>query len=421
MPADDDTTISSSRMNTRKRHQIVSPELNSVKSPLRLKGSGELPSVALSTLAAFELRLQNIEKMLSDQGFLLREFTNSATFESTNSRDTEEKIKEVHKDFLLEKRQKLQAEKCRKIKSKFSLKWKKSLNTRKQAFYNHLRNAEKAALYSSWYSDSPNFLPLHLRPKVRKNERQDIVDTKVSEAKVAFNNKITTMNTSADNQRAKYISIDDEMMNLIKDKTSGDDESCSLLISWWEQDCKSAESLSHEIWEQKKQYLISMKNKSEDDGENTLVKIEDTSTQNEQQPARPQKNQNQTRHTRGKFQSPRRNAATPRNRQNQQQNSTPRPQNGARSNSPQLTRSNNNSADYNPHQDWRRPETPQNGNSPAPSPIPPTYQTPIPPPQVMQHTNPFSSFATQANPFLMHIVQQLCNPPGLTWNRSFHL
>ena len=317
---------------------------------------------------------------------------------------------------------KIQEEKCRKIKSKFSLKWKKSLNARKQAYYNYLRNTEKAALYQSWYEESQDFLPFHLRPKIRRNERQDIVDTKVSEAKVKYNNSITTMKTSADNLKAKYISIDEEMINVIKAKTPGDEDCCSLLRSWWEQDVKNAENMSQEIWEHKKDYLIKRKSKSEFDGENTLIKLEDPllSQEQSQQPRSQTDYQNKkTRKnsTRNDFRITQHNTKKPVNRQNRQQNPTLIENSGGNS----TPRGNNNrktyrTEDYNePRESRHTIDIRQNRSPPAlnPATVPVSF-----PPAIHQYPTPVPPHHT--NPFLMQAFHQLYNPPGpvpLPWNR----
>ena len=245
----------------------------------KVKGSSSLPSVTLNALNDLSERISSLElgqqRILEKlEGLSSQVSSSSAPSANENTSMPEETIRQVQalNNHLLEQKREIKLQDaCTKIKSKILFKWKDTQNIRKQCYFNSIRNSGKADLYAQWYEESPDYLPLHLRPHVNTNERQDIVDTKVNEAKSKYFNSIATMRTSADINKAKVISFDEEMISFIESQ-SNEETLLILLRKWWESDSESAQNTSEELWEKKRAFLVKVKVDAEKDGTNVLTK-----------------------------------------------------------------------------------------------------------------------------------------------------
>ena len=430
---------SSQPMATRNsRLKINVSDLNTTTSPHspKLRGSTQLPSVALGQIQELmSVIVTRLDKVEQNQQHLIQEIAELKEISRTitnphqsqggevvvQNTDLLEQIKAISDHVLSDKRKQLLKDKCQKIKATFSMKWKNTLNSRRQAYFNYLRNSEKAELYSSWSEDSPNYLPLHLRPKIQSNERQDIIDTKVGEAKVKFNNAITTMKNSAEINRGKFNSYDSEMTVLIQNKTEND-EACRLMLTeWWQRDCTEAENVSQEKWSNKKDFLNQKKNETTESGENATYKLIETITdqsntpQNEQarsenRPQQRQRNQIQ----RQRQQSNNRNQNNQRQQGNQPRRKYPQRRNIEVEGNNQYQQNNQQRMPHysNPGQTLRPQNPPNqrnyqgsNGNRQSWISSPPhqTYSA------VTSHSPPTTSHATI--PFLVNLLQQMTQPP----------
>ena len=288
------TTTRSQRPNAtaekKSAHSPLTTDILSSPHSPRVRGNTELPSVTLGILNEIKQRLDKIEQrterieisqveIRADTERLIA-LNNAAPISNQETADagtSHQMIKEVYTDFLEEKRTKHLNEECQKIKRKFSQTWKHSLNQRKQAFYNFVRNRGKAELYETWTTEFPDFLPLHLRPKLRSDEREDVTNMKIEEAKLAYNNYITFMKNTAQQDKSKYMSLDEKMHSLIESKCTTD-ESLNVITSWWVKDCTKEEDFSHEVWQKQKNFFIRKKDEGYSKKENMLVKIIDGPT-----------------------------------------------------------------------------------------------------------------------------------------------
>ena len=438
----------------KKSPSIINQE--TIRSPLspRVKGNGGLPSVTLNMITDIQSRVNDIskwmEKMDLTQTKIMEEICNLKQLLPSRTLDQDQhlpanhvltQIQEVHDNLLADKRQKKLVENCHKIKNKFVMKWKQSLNHRKQQFFHCIRNREKADLYTSWSTESPDFLPEHLRPKIRSNEREDVINTKVNEAKLIYNNKITVMKNTAEINKAKYTTVDEDMLKLIDDSTP-DEESRSLIQSWWVQDCTKQEDFSHEVWQKRKEFLVSQKTQAIENGTNVLTKIIDTLPPNERKDTGPNASRNYDRRKRnGSANIPQRRddvsqqqpegPSTPQQQPttpepntqhrttgtNQSRRNNPRRQqsNGTRSRggspSPQQRNSNTQRPAQNRGQNW------QNQTN-SPSYTASFNATPAPTIPMGNHnysSSPLSPTVNQIAPFLANLLQQATHPPGVHW------
>ena len=208
----------------------VSELIASPSSP-RIMGRRELPSVAIqSIMASHEEKMANLETEIASQDRILHILEEIKTSVSSNPittentprtyEDTLQHVRELNDHFLAEKQKTKLNQEADALKRKFTIKWKNCLNKRNQFYSNHHRKQEKANLYAQWRVESPDYLPLKFRPHVSPNEREDIKETKISEAKTEYHNKITTMRTSADVNKAKFASVDEEMLNTITSEST---------------------------------------------------------------------------------------------------------------------------------------------------------------------------------------------------------
>lgn len=255
-------------------------------SPI-IRGRSEMPSVAIQSImtatdekfVALESRLVQLETGQNNILLLLEEIksfvssnsTTETTATPTLHEDAVQHVKELNDHLLAEKRLAKLNQEADIVKRKFSLKWKNSLNKRNQCFANHFRNQEKANLYSEWLESSPEYLPLKFRPHVSPGERDDIRKVKISEAKIIYNNSVTTMRNSSDVNKAKFSSIDEEMLNTITSESTSP-AVCEVLKSRWESDCENGSSRAKELWQTRRQFLSTKKDESVRDGTDTLTK-----------------------------------------------------------------------------------------------------------------------------------------------------
>ena len=133
--------------------------------------------------------------------------------------------------------------------------WKKSINERKQAYYNHLKCRETADVYVEWSQKDKPVLPRKLRLRTIPGEHIDDKEIRIETAISAFNAEIKLMKNRAERYKVTYEKVDSEMISIF-DKRANEEVSERLRMMW-EKECTDEEERSATIWKQKGAWLES--------------------------------------------------------------------------------------------------------------------------------------------------------------------
>ena len=198
--------------------------------------------------------------------------TNDRQINKSHIDETLLRFEQLNDHLLKEKRDNILLDKCRKFKSQNSLCWNDTLNKRKQGYWNFVKNQKKAELYDIWRTDTPNYLPLKYRPKRLENEIPQYTQSRITEAKLKYNNDITIMKAYATNHEQKYKNLDKSMMKIIFDLTHYDDER-NKLMEMWENDTRKQEEHSNQLWFKKEKFLKDKKHEDQQNGDSLMTQV----------------------------------------------------------------------------------------------------------------------------------------------------
>ena len=143
--------------------------------------------------------------------------------------------------------------------------WRKSLNERKQAYWNYLKFTNTSVIYDTWLGKEQPVLPRKYRPNVIPGEHNDDKEIRKENAIYAFEADIKIMNKSRRYEES-FLKIDEEMIEIIKRKSLG--EVCEKVIEIWRTECEKEETVSADIWMKKQVWL---ENYEEDFGSDIFV------------------------------------------------------------------------------------------------------------------------------------------------------
>ena len=139
--------------------------------------------------------------------------------------------------------------------------WKKSLNERKQAYWNYLKCDNTANTYTEWSEKEDPVLLRKFRlrdiPGEHEDDRQIRRDTAIS----AFKAEIRIMKNRAERYNTTYRKVDSEMSEIFERRSGHNDEIRDKLITMWERECKDEEERSESIWIKKRDWLTSYESK----------------------------------------------------------------------------------------------------------------------------------------------------------------
>ena len=140
-----------------------------------------------------------------------------------------------------------------KIKKSLSGVWKKSLNERKQAYWNNLRFQNTAVVYESWLGKENPVIIRKFRPKLIIGEHEEDRTIRKENALRNVEAEIRILKNKARRHETKFRQVDDEMQTIFSRKAQG--EVFENLKDIWKNDCEREEIKSNEIWENKKNWL----------------------------------------------------------------------------------------------------------------------------------------------------------------------
>ena len=132
--------------------------------------------------------------------------------------------------------------------------WKKSLNERKLAYWNHLKCTKTVNTYNEWLQLENPVLPRKFRPRTISGEHEDDKKIRRDMAVKAFQAEIKILTNKAERYRTSYETVDSEMSTIFE-KRSNEEGTCEKLEVMWKKECQNEEERSIAIWAKKQEWL----------------------------------------------------------------------------------------------------------------------------------------------------------------------
>ena len=133
--------------------------------------------------------------------------------------------------------------------------WKKSLNERKQAYWNYLRSDKTANIYVEWLEKENPVLPRKFRPRTITGEHEDDRQIRRDTAISAFKAEIRIIKNRTERYRTAYVKVDSEMSEIFEKRSGHNDEIRDRLNMMWKKECSNEEERSESIWAKTQDWL----------------------------------------------------------------------------------------------------------------------------------------------------------------------
>ena len=132
------------------------------------------------------------------------------------------------------------------IKSRMGHSWNKNYIARKFAYWNMIKNHNKAEIYEKWINSTPIILPrkLQIKPIREEPEQQRRLRERMSLDKMNMEIELLRLRSSANEER--YKDIDVQMEREIKEKADG--ILCENVMKLWKEECEKEELISLQRW-----------------------------------------------------------------------------------------------------------------------------------------------------------------------------
>ena len=152
--------------------------------------------------------------------------------------------------------------------------WNQNLKFRRIAFWNMMKNAEKAKLYNTWLSSGPTILPRKFQIPSIKGEPENQRVRRERLALEQFKTEIDLLQMRSKYNEDKYHSLDEKVLSFLKTKMSS--SVFNILTRMWNDECICEEQksiqrwLKSETWFQKYETQFQQENR----GKNPFMKQE---------------------------------------------------------------------------------------------------------------------------------------------------
>ena len=100
--------------------------------------------------------------------------------------------------------------------------WKRSLNERKLAYWNHLRFINTAVTYEKWLGKDDPVLPRKFRPLTIPGEADEDKEIRKEMAFKTMESEVRILKNKSKRNKADFIKFDQEMSEVIGRKTTGE-------------------------------------------------------------------------------------------------------------------------------------------------------------------------------------------------------
>ena len=184
------------------------------------------------------------------------------------------------------------------VKQAMTQTWSKTIDYRKQHYWQHIRNKNLAEVYARWSNTTPFILPAKLQMRNILEEPVDQRQRREKQVLDSFKTERELLQLRADSHLQKYSTADDNMIGIIREKCKGQKQ--EYVIRLWNEEVKNQERISCQLWEKKnKTWLEKYEQlfKTKYESSNPFIKdgnieIESETTrpiirQHERQPSRP--------------------------------------------------------------------------------------------------------------------------------------
>ena len=125
--------------------------------------------------------------------------------------------------------------------------WNQKIFNRRIAFWNFIKNKNKAEVYKCWIKSNPLVIPrkFQIKPIINEEESHRKIRERLTMEK--FNAEIEMLTLRAISNEQRVNSIDAEMAKEIKNKAENNSE--TELIKLWKENCITEETKSLQRWE----------------------------------------------------------------------------------------------------------------------------------------------------------------------------
>ncbi|OOY96781.1 hypothetical protein BOW19_11455, partial [Solemya velum gill symbiont] len=141
------------------------------------------------------------------------------------------------------------------MKKSMSKLWARSLNERKQAFWNMYRNDKISKIYLNWTQKEKPILPKKFIIKEIEGECKKETEIRANFALNRLNTEILLLDARKIRYEDTYNSIDEAMIAEIVEKTQGKGDLQDKLCEIWLQDTKREEMKTATLWERKQTWF----------------------------------------------------------------------------------------------------------------------------------------------------------------------
>ena len=147
--------------------------------------------------------------------------------------------------------------------------WRSTLNERKLAYFNAIKNREMAKIYENFLKQNEIYIPRKMREKITPHDSEQQKNIKMELNITKLQAHIKILEDKAAQHTTKYLTLDEELHTLIH--TICPEELQHSLLELWSTDCKKEEEKSSEIVEKKKQWLVNLPSKEKQLEERKII------------------------------------------------------------------------------------------------------------------------------------------------------
>ena len=167
-----------------------------------------------------------------------------------------DELTELSAHWMSDKYDAIVTKQCQELKNSISTEWQDCLNKRKIRYWHFLQNSSKAVLYEEWMSESPSYIPLKFRPKYLCNETEKATVQRINVARERYKGEVKILKCYAESHRLKYEEIDDNFFSKLSTATQSP-QHLKLLKQWWLEDINRNITISQQLWNKRRHFLIS--------------------------------------------------------------------------------------------------------------------------------------------------------------------
>ena len=185
--------------------------------------------------------------------------------------------------------------------------WRNTINTRKQAFWQHHKAKRTYETFSNLLVMDPPRMPRKFLPRFIKNENEEEPETRHQLATEKFKSEIILQKKRSEKYQENFMKIDAEMITYLT-RHFENNEVCNALIKEWETDCTKVEEISIQIFNKKENFFLNNSSSEYRNKPNRDVNANRTSDNAWFEKRKENKTPNRSNHSRSRSRSESRNS-----------------------------------------------------------------------------------------------------------------